>query len=68
MLHTIEITITRLDTSLLYVHFYFLKFFPIIFRVSMAITLGLTAKDLNDPILYTYSTNFQGMYYFYFIS
>jgi glutathione reductase (NADPH) len=24
---------------------------------SLAIRLGITAKDLNDPILYTYPTN-----------
>ena len=30
---------------------------------SMAIRLGLTAKDLNDPLLYTYPTNSSNILY-----
>lgn len=30
---------------------------------SLAIRLGLTAKDLNDPILYTYPTNSSDIIY-----
>ncbi len=30
---------------------------------SMAIRLGLTVKDLNDPLLYTYPTNSSDILY-----